>query len=243
MYRFPHLGFQEYLAARSIAGMKENQSFLKPYLHNGAWKEVILLTIGRLFEGGSHWLGEEFLEFLIGDGQNIQQLSLAMWGACEAPDGAIPQRLLDTLVDHALPMLENPETEAKERHQIGLALGRLGDPRLKRETNWIAIEPGSFTMGHETLGDQENRPTHKVSLSEPFWIGKYSVTNQEYGQFMQAGGYEEKKWWCEAGWGWRASEQVTQPDYWSYPVFNDPNQPVVGVSWYEASAYCRWVTQ
>lgn len=73
-------------------------------------------------------------------------------------------------------------------------------------------------------------------------MGKYPVTNQEYGLFMEAGGYEEKNWWCEEGWNWKISKQVTEPVYWSNPRLKGANQPVVGVSWYEASAYCRWLT-
>jgi formylglycine-generating enzyme required for sulfatase activity len=81
---------------------------------------------------------------------------------------------------------------------------------------------------------------------------KYPVTNAQYGRFVLAGGYENADWWSEAGWRWRVAEKpsyrgegpVREPAYWRDPRFGGERRgyPVVGVSWYEAEAFCRWLT-
>jgi formylglycine-generating enzyme required for sulfatase activity len=80
---------------------------------------------------------------------------------------------------------------------------------------------------------------------------RYPVTNAQYERFMLAGGYENPAWWSEEGWQWRNSPPsyrgegpVTQPEYWHGARLGQERRgfPVVGVSWYEAKAFCRWLT-
>ena len=78
-------------------------------------------------------------------------------------------------------------------------------------------------------------------------MAKYPVTNEQYRRFWEDGGYEtDKPWWdakavkeLDGIWGdaWRNG-----PRYWDDERFNRPTFPVVGVSWYEAVAYCAWLT-
>ncbi|MCP4248121.1 MAG: formylglycine-generating enzyme family protein, partial [bacterium] len=68
------------------------------------------------------------------------------------------------------------------------------------------------------LGEGEGQ--HRVRLS-PYWIGKYPVTNEQYGRFLKATGHRD-------------------PTSWDDSRFNDPRQPVVGVNWLDAKAYCDW---
>ncbi|GIX49030.1 MAG: hypothetical protein KatS3mg131_3241 [Candidatus Tectimicrobiota bacterium] len=75
---------------------------------------------------------------------------------------------------------------------------------------------------------------------EAFAIDVYEVTNQQYRQFIEAGGYTTREWWSDEGWAWVQKQQRRQPSYWQVEAFNAPEQPVVGVSWYEAAAYCQW---
>jgi sulfatase modifying factor 1 len=86
----------------------------------------------------------------------------------------------------------------------------------------VVIPEGSFLMGNEQ--DQENeRPCHRIWLHR-FGIGKFPVTNTEYKEFLEA-------------------TETTAPPFWSNPMFSGPEQPVVGVSWYEAMAYCDWLSK
>jgi formylglycine-generating enzyme required for sulfatase activity len=77
-----------------------------------------------------------------------------------------------------------------------------------------------FVPGGEYLLD-EGSLRHRVILT-PFWIGKYTVTNEQYSRFLTT-----------------QTHQKT-PEYWDDSRFNDPRQPVVGVSWMESLTYCRW---
>lgn len=116
----------------------------------------------------------------------------------------------------------------------------------------IYIPAGSFLMGNSGVGNDaacsisSELPQHSVYLAA-YSIGKYEVTRGEYRAFMNAGGYSNSAYWSTDGWSWKTSNNRTQPYYW------DANQswgtgtftqtdsyPVVGVSYYEAEAFCNW---
>ena len=73
-----------------------------------------------------------------------------------------------------------------------------------------------------------------------FWIDKTEVTNERYRKFIDAGGYQKEEYWSDDAWKWLQASNITQPLYWNDPQYNAPDQPVVGVSWWEASAYAKW---
>jgi formylglycine-generating enzyme required for sulfatase activity len=89
---------------------------------------------------------------------------------------------------------------------------------------------------------EDEQPQHRVNL-DAFWIGKTEVTNAQYRAFIAAGGYADSSLWTEAGWEWREENDVTQPDCWDDEDWNQPDHPVVCVSWYEAVAYTRWLAR
>jgi len=109
---------------------------------------------------------------------------------------------------------------------------------VKLTLNLISIPAGVFTMGHKTFPDAS--PQHQLELRE-FRFGKYPVTNEEFAEFIAARGYEIEKFWTVMGWRWLQTRPQTQPGFWNDARFNAPRQPVVGVSWYEAVAFCKWL--
>ena len=86
----------------------------------------------------------------------------------------------------------------------------------------VVIPGGSFLMGSEQ-GQENERPCHRVRL-DGFGIGQYPVTNREYARFL-------------------AATRYPAPPFWLQPIYSDPEQPVVGVHWGQAIAYCRWLSE
>ena len=111
------------------------------------------------------------------------------------------------------------------------------------KTNWIKIPAGEFLMGAQKRNPKEpnydeeayddESPVHLVNLSG-YRIGRYPVTVNEYLSFVGDGGYEEKSYWKEGGF-----EKWKEPGSWQEQV-DHLTWPVVGVSWYEATAYAAW---
>jgi iron(II)-dependent oxidoreductase len=83
----------------------------------------------------------------------------------------------------------------------------------------VLIPGGEFRMGSDE-GDPDEQPVHTVRV-ESFWLGQHEVTNEQYGRFM-------------------AATQRDAPPFWDDPKLNQPSQPVVGVKWLAAVAYCKW---
>ena len=81
-------------------------------------------------------------------------------------------------------------------------------------------------------------PQHRQSVAAPFWLDLTPVTNSEYARFTEAGGYRNAAYWTEPGWAWAQQENKTGAV--AYDGFLEPQQPRVGVTWFEAYAYCQW---
>jgi iron(II)-dependent oxidoreductase len=117
----------------------------------------------------------------------------------------------------------------------------------------VLVPGGEFTMGTSTevWALDNERPAHRVHVSG-FYIDTVPVTNAAYREFLEDGGYDEPRWWSQAGWAHRRRAGLIAPLFWHRdgkhwlrrrfgglePV--PPGEPVMHVSFYEAEAYAAW---
>jgi formylglycine-generating enzyme required for sulfatase activity len=73
-------------------------------------------------------------------------------------------------------------------------------------------------------------------------IAKYPITNAQYAKFIEAEGYQNSNWWTNSGWAQCEKRKWVEPRYWNDKEWNSAEQPVVGISWHEAVAFCHWVS-
>jgi formylglycine-generating enzyme required for sulfatase activity len=85
---------------------------------------------------------------------------------------------------------------------------------------FVRVPQGEFRMGGTS---SDEKPIHTVRLTSDFLLSKYPVTNAQYGRFLK-----------------EMKGEIQEPEYWNNRRFNQPEQPVVGVSWEEAVRYCEW---
>jgi ergothioneine biosynthesis protein EgtB len=126
-------------------------------------------------------------------------------------------------------------------------------PQEKHQQEWIAIDEGIYEIGHdsEDFCYDNELGRHKVYL-HPFEISNKLVTNQEYVDFISAGGYQKFDLWHAEGWDWVLTNKIEAPLYWHkidgewyYYSLNglqkvNLNAPVTHVSYFEAFAFAQW---
>ena len=103
---------------------------------------------------------------------------------------------------------------------IVLAAGNLdAAPADAGEDGMLFVPPGTFTMGADAGGEEDEHPAHRVTLAG-FWLDRTPVTNEAYGKCARAG--------------------ACRPSGEHDAKYERPLQPVVYVSWDDAKSYCAW---
>ncbi len=188
------------------------------------------------------------------------------WVKLRAQPRVKVNRIQDAIKQALAHLLDDPDPPlpAPERVHAGLLLGELGDPRPSVNSLppvMVEIPGGTFVIGNseEDAKDDDEINNQPVTVAA-FALAHFPITNAQYALFIAEGGYDPKQpWWDEAGRAWlfrddaateglkryQQRQHKDQPEYWHDERFGKTrsNHPVVGMSWYEAVAFCRWFTQ
>jgi formylglycine-generating enzyme required for sulfatase activity len=258
-YGFQHLSFQEYLAAEEIRNRRRFDILVQHY-DESWWREVTRLFVGL---GNPNYF-DEFMRAVARAGKLAEHASFTaecvrdalqpsadpfIEAALRGSEVAAEHRYSALLASRALPSREiarvakrlatlQRDPDAAVRRLVGelllaskqcgaeaLAAGvdaESGLPRVRvnpvDHTELLLIPAGPFKVGSKT---EPNKPPREMTLPA-FYLARYPVTNAQYCEFL------------------KANPQVKAPEYWDNERFNQPQQPVVGVSWEEARVYCEW---
>jgi formylglycine-generating enzyme required for sulfatase activity len=257
--RFWHLTFQEYLAAKVLAGREAERRrllFTGQKLYLAEWRPTVLLLAAVLCKQDRDLVDRFFHEILDTLGPDAP---LADRARCVGLIGGALRdlkswgyRLTDSRyqenLDRSMAVFytrEARQLDFNTRLYAADAIGLAGDPRLDLNdpAYWVRVEGGTFWMGAQR-GDPKGRnydpdarkdesPMHQETV-RPFAMGRYPVTVLNYLQFVEAGGYGQEKFWTAGGYG-----NYSAPENWQRQL-GYPNRPVLEVSWFEAAAYCAW---
>lgn len=132
------------------------------------------------------------------------------------------------------------------------AISRKQEEIFKKNT-WLSISAGLYAIGFEGPGFAFDNESGRHQI----WLGDYQisanlVTNSEYLDFINAGGYRKFSYWHAEGWEWVKQQQIESPLYWHYidgswmhytlyglkPVLGEDN--LCHINFYEASAFAAW---
>ncbi len=269
VYTFAHRTFQEYLAACHLTDDDFPEQLAE--LARGdkeRWREVTLLAAAKAARGSAAtpWQLAGALGRGGADGRHLAGLVLA-----ESADLSYLSERVSAKLESArawqVELLTGAELPARDRAECGRTLARLGDPRPEvmslASMQFCRVPTGAFRMGSESDTDRRSyllpeTPASDAALPYGYWIGRFPVTRAQFSKFTEAGGYGDPRYWpeaIEAGawkggtlkvWEWRHHEwgdvTTSGPQELAAP-FDLPNHAMVGVSWFEARAFCRWLTR
>ncbi|MDQ6850888.1 MAG: ergothioneine biosynthesis protein EgtB [Actinomycetota bacterium] len=183
---------------------------------------------------------------------------------CDEVRGAVLDRLERTPDDpeslFTAGMVVQHEQQHDETMLATLQL-RTGPPVLVAEplpvgrrldSERVLVPGGPFVLGVDATDEpfslDNERPAHTVDVAS-FWIGRAPVSNAQWAEFIDAGGYNEPRWWSTRGWAHRVEADLARPKFWTasgtrlrFGVEEEvpPNEPVQHVSYFEAEAFAAW---
>ena len=270
LFTFPHRTFQEYLAACHLASDRRPGERARELAQQGDyWREVLNLATGTLvFNQNNREKALDAIAYLLPatppSGDDVAGWR-RVWLAGEMADVVgqeaterdnTGREFLPRLREQLAALVGNGYLNPVQRAAAGLALGRLGDPREDVRCPvpaTVLIPAGPFIMGskkgngpgEDSLAYGAEEPRHEVKKMPAYRIGKYPVTVAQFRRFVDAEGYDPEQsggYWQGGGFEWLRKSGQRAPVYWDDPMWNVDNHPVVGVTWYEAVAYCAWLT-
>ena len=155
------------------------------------------------------------------------------------------QELLITDVKYILG--HNPLFPAYKYEEQVISGHPLGKP------GFLSVNEGTYEIGHssDNFCYDNELGRHTVYL-HAFEIMDRLVTNEEYLEFIEAGGYQDFQWWYSEAWDWVKNNDIKSPHYWHkidgvwhmYALSGlrkvNPSEPVTHINQFEADAFARW---
>ena len=182
----------------------------------------------------------------------VAECDLVLAAHCaRASSATVSAQLKDQLRIQLLARAQAADIDLDARLEAGLMLGHFGDFRFRRshgsdaafiEPPRVRVRGGAHVIGSH--GSASEQPLFTTVLSA-FEIGQFPITNAEWQCFVDANGYEDPRWWDETAPQRQpegAASGIDRPPPWRTQRFNNPSQPVVGVNWSDARAFCRWLS-
>jgi iron(II)-dependent oxidoreductase len=132
--------------------------------------------------------------------------------------------------------------------------GAKAESPARCERGDVELPGGTFELGAARDGSfvfDNEKWAHEI-LVQPFRISRTAVTNREFVDFVDVGGYARREWWSDEGWRWARQNARLAPAYWTrrmgqwiqrrFDRFEvlAYDEPVLHVNWHEAQAYCAF---
>ena len=256
---FSHWSFQEFLAAERMMRLNYHEDNLleqfECWSKNKSWRPTLSFLLDRRIAQG--W--ESARDLLMRMVARIEKD-----GVSALPDLAVTVAdgiglLLDRGLDLRHELLASvrricqagieQRLPLESRVELGFTLSRIGDRRVATNLKdsdcndvsiWVTVPAGTYPLGDAELAKHGwGLKPEDFPLKNSIVMSRFPVTNHQFAAFVADGGYQKQEYWKE-GWDWRQRNNVNGPAIQSATEVGHLTQPVVGVSWYEAAAYCEW---
>ncbi|MDH5457857.1 MAG: SUMF1/EgtB/PvdO family nonheme iron enzyme [Nitrospirota bacterium] len=213
------------------------------------WLSIVDSAGNRRLENSDDWVRKEILAALT---RNIRVIPCLVGQAKMPHKQELPQAL------HTFARRQGLElTDARFHSDMSILINTLSKIIKRGAKKGKLVNPVPSDQGRTKKRFDRNGEMVKVVLPDRrsgrldskspkfhsekmIWLDIYPVTNRAYAKFVQENGYSIKSFWSNDGWRWRKKNAVMFPAFWKQSKWNQPDCPVVGVSYYEADAYAKW---